>query len=338
MKAVTLRQVAARAGVSMGTASRVLSGHPSTSPRSRDLVTQAAADMGYRTNARARSLRSERTDTIGVLISDIRNPFFADIARAIEQKALLAGLTTIICDANESVRQQDRYVELLINQRVDGIIMAPQGDGSGQLSLAREWGMPLVFVDRVIDGSGIPSVTSDNSSGIHEAVRRLIDTGHHRIGYIAGPLQTSTGRQRLTAFETAAHESGIDPTLVFHGDFRYESGVEGAAHLLDLAVPPTAIIAADSLMTLGAVLICRQRGIRIGQELSLIGYDDVPAFSLIDPPLTVIAHDPTHMGELALDLLLDVTTGRPAQSIVLPTALIERGSIGDCPRNEVTND
>ena len=328
MKAVTIRDVAARAGVSVGTTSRVLTGHPATSPQSRELVRKAAADLGYRANARARSLRSAHTDTIGVLVCDIRNPFFADIAQAVEQKALLAGLATIMCNANESVEQQDRYLDLLINQRVDGIIMAPQGDGSGKLSLAREWGMPLVFVDRVIDDSDIPSVTSDNSRGIHEAVRRLAGLGHRRIGYIAGPLQTSTGRERLTAFDSAARAYGIDPSLVFHGDFQYESGVGGARYLLDLADPPTAIIAADSLMTLGAALVCRQRGVHIPGELSLIGYDDVPAFSLLDPPLSVIAHDPTHMGELAFDMLVEVKAGRPVESIVLPTALIERGSIG----------
>ena len=338
MKAVTIHDVAARAGVSVGTASRVLTGHPSTSERSRDLVTKAAADLGYRANARAGSLRSAHTDTIGVLVSDIRNPFFADIAEAVEQKALLAGLATIMCNADESAGQQDRYIDLLVNQRVDGIIMAPQGDGSGKLSLAREWGIPLVFVDRVIDGSGIPSVTSDNSGGIRQAVNRLAELGHRRIGYIAGPLQTSTGRERLAAFKGVAGENGIDPSLVFVGDFRYESGVAGAEKLLEMADPPTAIIAADSLMTLGAALICRQRGVRIPDELSLIGYDDVPAFSLLDPPLTVIAHDPTRMGELAFDMLMDVEAGRPAESIVLPTALIERGSIGPVAQHEVKND
>jgi len=334
MKAVTIHDVAARAGVSVGTASRVLTGHPATSARSRDLVQKAASDLGYRTNARAGSLRSSHTDTIGVLVSDIRNPFFADIAQAIEQKALIAGLATIMCNANESVTQQDRYLDLLINQRVDGIIMAPQGGASGRLSLAREWGMPLVFVDRVIDGSEIPSVTSDNDSGIHTAVQRLVEMGHRRIGYIAGPIQTSTGRERLAAFESAARDFGIDPDLVFHGDFQYESGLAGAANLLDLPHPPTAIIAADSLMTLGAALVCRQRGVRIPQELSLIGYDDEPSFLLLDPPLSVIAHDPTRMGELAFDMLMDVEADRAVQSVVLPTSLIERGSIGPVERNE----
>ncbi|MDR1808477.1 MAG: LacI family transcriptional regulator [Propionibacteriaceae bacterium] len=333
MGPVTIRDVAAQAGVSVGTASRVLNGHPSTSARSRQRVDQAARSLGYQANARARSLRRSRTDTIGVLVSDITNPFFAEIAQAVEQRALASGLSTVLCNANESVEQQDRYLELLVRQRVDGIVIAPQGDGSGHLAELDRYGIPFVFVDRVIDGVDVPSVTSDNTLGLAEAVELLAGLGHRRVGYVAGPQQTSTGRQRLTAFRTAAAAASFDshPALVFQGDFRLESGRAGAAALLSLADPPTAVIAADSLMTLGVAFACRERQVRIGSELSLIGYDDMTAFALMDPPLTVIAHDPFRMGQLAFDLISEAMAGRVVGSTVLPSSLIQRGSVGPCP-------
>ena len=331
MKTVTIRDVATLAGVSVGTASRVMSHHPATSEHSRTLVLQAAAELGYHANARARSLRSSHAGTIGVLVPDIRNPFFADIAQAIEQRALADGLATIICNANESVVQQDRYIDLLVDQRVDGVILAPQGDGSGELKVIQDWGVPLVFVDRRIDGTMVPSVTSDNVSGLAKAVHLLADLGHRRIGYVAGPSHTSTGRERLAAFQQAARSVGVSPDAVFLGDFRYESGVAAGEYFLGLADPPTAIIAADSLMTLGVAFVCRQRGVAIPDELSLIGYDDVTAFRLIDPPLTVILHDPNLMGGLAYDMLADIIAGRTVRSQVIPSTLVERASHGPAP-------
>ncbi|WP_028707838.1 LacI family DNA-binding transcriptional regulator [Propionicicella superfundia] len=334
MHQATIRDVAGRAGVSIATASRVLNDAGNTSEASRARVRDAARMLGYRANGRARSLRSSRADTIGVLISDIRNPFFADIAHGVEQAALAAGMVTVVCNANESTQQQALCLDLLLTQRVGGIVMAPQGDGTGALTTVLDHGLPLVFVDRVVESARpVPSVTSDNVAGIVQAVEHLTGLGHRRVGYVAGPQQTSTGRERLSAFQRAAAERGLDldPGLIHLGDFRMASGESGAHVLLDLPEPPTAIIAADSLMTLGVAMACRKRGVVIGRELSLIGYDDEPVFSLIDPPLTVIAHDPARMGELAFRMIADVIAGESVASIVLPTGLIVRGSTGAVP-------
>lgn len=333
MRPITIRDVAAQAGVSVATASRVLSGNPATSPESRERVREAARTLDFRANGRARSLRSARTDTIGVLVSDVRNPFFAQIAHGVEQSALAAGTTTLLCNANESVSQQDLYLEMLLTQRVDGIIAAPQGDGSGSLQKVLDFGVPLVFVDRIIDGIDIPSVSSDNAGGIERAVEHLASLGHHRVGYIAGPQKTSTGRDRLTAFSTAGAKYGfdIDPGLVYLGDFQVESGVVGGRILLDLPNPPTAIIAADSLMTLGVLKVAREREIAIGTEVSIIGYDDIDTFQLVSPALTVIAHDSQLMGALAFEMMQKVIAGKSVDSIVLPASLIIRESSGPVP-------
>lgn len=340
MRTVTIRDVAAQAGVSVATASRVLSGHPATSPGSRSRVEAAVADLGYRPDARARSLRKTRTGTIGILVSDVRNPFFAEIAYAVERRALQAGIATLVCNADESVEQQDRYLDLLVSQRVDAMVIAPQGDGSGSLREVLGLGIPVVFVDRTLDGAAadgvaVPSITSDNRAGMREAVAHLVGLGHRRVGLIAGPQQTSTGRERLAAYRDAAAEAGLDPdpALVAQGDFQHASGAAGARRLLDLDRPPTAIIAADSPMTLGALEVLRERGVAVGADVSLVGYDDLPAFSLVTPALTVVAHDPARMGALAAEAVRDQLAGRGATSAVLPTRLVVRGSTGPARRS-----
>lgn len=347
MHTVTIRDVAARAGVSVATTSRVLSGHRATSPQARASVEAAAHELGYRINARASSLRKARTGTLGVLVSDVRNPFFAEIAYAVERQALQAGMATLVCNADESVAQQDRYLDLLVSQRVDAMVIAPQGDGSGSLREVLGLGIPVVFVDRTIDdveASGaqpadtpvpVPSITSDNRGGMHAAVQHLVGLGHRRVGLVAGPQQTSTGRERLRAFHEIAAVVGLDPdpALVVEGDFRHASGADGARRLLDLAEPPTAVVAADSPMTLGVLEVLTERGVRVGQDLSLVGYDDLPAFSLVTPALTVVAHDPARMGVLAAEAVQALLSGQEATSTVLPTQLVVRGSTGPTRRS-----
>lgn len=335
MHTPTIRDVAARAGVSVATVSRVLSDHPRTSPESRRTVLAAAAELGFRPNAQARSLRKTRTNTIGVLVSDVRNPFFAEIAHTVAQTALDADIATLLCNADESTHQQDHCLDLLVSQRVDGMIVTPQGDGSGSLREVLTLGLPVVFVDRTIDGVEVPSVTSDNRSGIAQAVAHLAGLGHRRIGYVAGPQETSTGRERLVAYREAVGATGLDPdpALVFQGDFRAASGVAGAQALLDLDDAPTAILAADSLMTFGVLRECQEREVRIGADLSVIGYDDMETFALVHPPLTVIAHDPSRMGALAVAMIRGLLAGEQVTSAVLDSTLVLRASTGPARTN-----
>ncbi len=332
MRSTTIKDVAERAGVSAATASRVLSGHSATSEEARQAVREAAAELGFRPNAQARSLRKTSTQTLGLLLPDIRNPFFADLAHAVEQRARDFGYLTLFGNANESQEQQDSYVDVMLSQRVDGLIAAPQGDPR-DLSGLLGGEVPTVFVDRVLDGVEVPSVTADNAGGIADAVRHLAALGHTRIGYIAGPQATSTGRERLEAFRAAVAETGSDqdPELVYLGDFQSASGAAGAARLLDLPVPPTALLAADSLMSIGAVGVCNERALSIGADVAFVAYDDIDAFTLLNPALTVIAHDVHAMGRLAVDLLIAEIAGESPESVVLPSRLIIRGSTPSLP-------
>ncbi|MEV8413168.1 LacI family DNA-binding transcriptional regulator [Streptomyces niveus] len=330
---VTIKDVAALAGVSVGTTSRVLSGNPSTSPAARERVHAAVAELGYRPDARARSLRSARSQTVGLLISDVRNPFFADVAHGAEQAALRSSYVTLLANANEDPKQQDTYLESFLTQRVDGIIIAPQGEGSAHLrTLATN--VPLVFVDRTVDGFEVPSVTSDNALGIDQAVAHLADRGHTRIGYIGGPRSISTGRARHDAFVRAVARHGLDtdPGLITCGDFRSASGAVAAERLLSGGQPPTALLAADSPMAVGALGALRRRGLRIGSDVDLVAFDDIEWFSELDPPLTVVSHDAQAMGSTAMRLLLDVIEGRTPESVVLPTRLVVRESSGGARR------
>lgn len=327
MRSVTIRDVAEQAGVSTATASRVLSGHPSTSSAARIAVERAASDLGFRPNAQARSLRMTTTQTLGLLLPDIRNPFFADLAHSVEQRARDFGYLTLFGNANESAEQQERYLDVMLSQRIDGLIAAPQGDRDTLADLLGS-GLPTVFVDRVIEGVELPSISPDNVSGIREAVDHLTGLGHRRIGYIAGPQSTSTGRERLQAYQEAIREAQADDDgdLVYIGDFQAASGAAGAHALLDLPDAPTAFLAADSLMSIGAIGVCNERGLAIGSDIAFVGYDDIEAFTLLNPALTVIAHDADAMGRGAVEMLAQVIAGEQAESRVLPSRLIIRGS------------
>jgi LacI family transcriptional regulator len=273
----------------------------------------------------ARSLRLTRTNAIGLLVSDVRNPFFADVAHAAEQAALGADYVTLLGNANENVDQQDRYLETFLNQRVDGVVLAPQGRGSGSLQVLVDR-MPVVFVDRTVDGFDVPSVTTDSRTGMTEAVAHLAAGGHDRIGFIGGPQAVSTGRERYDAFVAAlpAHGRDVDPALITFGDFQEESGIRATEQLLAAPTPPTAVIAADNLMALGALAAIRSRGLRIGDDIDVVAFDDIEWLAHYDPPLSVIAQDADAVGRCAVELLMRVLNGEEPESIVLPTRFIDR--------------
>lgn len=322
----TIKDVARLAGVSVGTTSRVLNGSPATSEASRRAVRAAAKQLGYRSNAHARSLRSAHTGVIGLLVPDIRNPYFAELASVVEDACLAHGWATMLCNADESPDQFDRYVDTLRYQRVDGAIVAPSRNGERAIEDLVADGMPLVCIDRSIADSFLPSVTSDPVAGMTQAVDHLVGLGHRRIGFITGPQQTSTGLERYQAYCRLLAGRGIDvdDDLIVEGDFREESGRVGAGHLIDAGA--TAIFASDSLMSMGALRTCHDRGLRIGTDIDLVGFDDLPIFTLTNPALTVVDQDIAAMGTVAVDLLTRAMAGESPEPVRLPTRLIVRAS------------
>jgi LacI family transcriptional regulator len=299
--------------------------------RTRERVDAAARQLGYRTNALARSLRTTRSATIGLIVSDVRNPFFSDLVRWIEHEAEASGLSIIVCNADEETERQDRYVDTLLAHRVDGLIATPQGDGSGALGAAIEAGVPTVFVDRRVSGLNVPVVTSDNAGGAQAMVNHLVRVGHSRIGVIAGPQEASTGRDRLSAVIDATRRHGIDlpPDLIRHGNFQLDSGVTATAELLALPEPPTVLFAADNLMALGAFQELRRRGIEVAGDIGLAAFDDLPWFDLVDPGITAVAQDTERMARTAVRMLTAVIEGQEPDDVIVPTELRVRASCGE---------
>ena len=320
---ITIRDVALRAGVSQATASRALSGAGSASPATVDAVRQAAADLGYRVNKAARSLRTQRTDTIGLLVSDVRNPFFSDLAYAIEQAAAEHRIGVITTNADERPDQQDAALRALAAQRVDGLIVVPQG--GGRLHLPH---LPVVMVDRRAPGVDAPVVQSDNATGSRQMIDHLVGLGHRDIALISGPRSASSGRDRLEASlaALAAHGCTPRPEWVVEGDFQEGSGHLAAAQLLDAPERPTAIFAGDNLMAVGALVEARRRGLRIGRDIALVCFDDTRWFPLLDPPMTVVAQDVAALGHQAFATLRARMTGQPVDDVLIPTELVVRGS------------
>jgi LacI family transcriptional regulator len=329
--AVTVSDVARHAGVSTASVSRAMSGADGVGEAVRQRVIAAAHELGYRPNDVARSLRTTRTQTIGLIIPDVVNPFFGELALAIEEAAHQYGYSVILCNANEETGRQDQYVELMLARRVDGLLLTPVLDESPALHAAVRQGVPMVFVDRAVAGIEAPVVRSDGRPAISKLADHLVDLGHERIAVITGPRQTLTGRERLTAFRTAmrARSLGLPRELVRVGNFQTDSGRRATAQLLDLDEPPTALFAIDNLMALGAVQEIRRRGLRIGTDIAVAGFDDPPWFQLMDPSLTTVSQPVSSMGALAVETLVEVIGARPARSHLLDCELVIRSSCGE---------
>ncbi|SDN25253.1 transcriptional regulator, LacI family [Allokutzneria albata] len=327
----TMKDVARRAGVSTATVSRVLNGHSAPTPETRARVLAAVDALEYRPNVLARSLRVHSTQTLGLVISDLLNPFFAEIARAVEDEARKHGYVVIFGNADENVEQQERYVRTLLDRRVDGLLVCPATDDDGWVSEVSARNVPLVLLDRRIDVGGAPVVYADGAAALRELATHLVKLGHRRIGVISGPEDTSTGRERLHAFNDALRTLGhpLSPDLVTHGDFRRRSGADAASWLLGRPEPPTVLVAMDNLMGLGALEELRRLGRRIPDEVGLAIYDDQPWFPLFEPAITVVAQPTEEMGGAAVRSLLALINGEQPAEVHLDARLIVRASCGE---------
>jgi LacI family transcriptional regulator len=336
--AVTVADVARHAGVSTASVSRALSGADGVSAAVRERVIAAAQALGYRPNTVARSLRTTRTQTVGLIIPDVVNPFFSELAWAIEEAAHQHGYSVILCNANEETDRQDGYIELMLARRVDGLLVTPVLEESPALNAAVRQGVPMVFVDRAVPSMEAPVVRADGRLAISKLVDHLVGLGHERIAVITGPRQTLTGRERLTAFRTAmrAHSLDLPRELVRFGNFQADSGRRAAAQLLDLDEPPTAVFAVDNLMALGAWQEMRLQGLRIGSDIAVAGFDDPPWFQLLDPPLTTVSQPVGRIGVLAVEALVEVIGGGPAGFHLLDCELVIRASCGEAATSRST--
>ncbi|MGI8908965.1 MAG: LacI family DNA-binding transcriptional regulator [Rubrobacteraceae bacterium] len=301
-----MKDVAERAGVSASTVSHVMNGTRKVSDGAREGVLSAIEELGYRPNLLAKGLKTRRTFTVGLLISDIQNPFFTSVVRGVEDVALSRGYHLFLCNTDEDPSREDEYITELANKGVDGLIVASSAPRHNHASRLRAENVPFVFMDREVEGVDADAIRVDNRLGMRLIAEHLTELGHERIAMISGPLDRASGHERYRGLKDALAEPGpgLDDALVRFGDFRTSSGQEGARELLSLTPPPTALVTANNQMTLGALLEIRDLGLRIPEDVSVVGFDDAEWASLVSPPLTTLAQPTYELGVRAMRLLL----------------------------------
>lgn len=323
----TIKDVAARAGVALGTASRVLSGSSQTSADSRARVLAAAAELGYIANGPARSLRRARTDVLGLLVSDIRNPFFSELAHAAEQEARRHGYTVLLANANEDADQADAYLRTFAGQRIDGLLFSPQSSVSPQLAATLASGLPLVFLNRRIEGVDAPLYGTDNAQGVEQVLAWLQRRGHRDVAFIGGPDTISTGAERRAAYLAGREAHGIstDERLIEAGDFLAGGAAEAMGRLLDRGAPFTAVFGANGPTTLGAVRALRERlGAERAARIEIVSFDDLDWFAFASPPISAVHNGASEIGRLSVRGLVDLIAGRAAPGRRIPTTFADR--------------
>ncbi|MGH2869333.1 MAG: LacI family DNA-binding transcriptional regulator [Solirubrobacteraceae bacterium] len=297
MPSTTITDVALAAGVSTATVSRVLNNQPQVDPRLATAVRKAAKDLGYRPSRVARSLRTRQSQVWALLLSDIRNPFFTDMVRGIEDVAFAAGFSLILCNAEEDPAKEASYLELAVAESVGGVILTPT-TSSTDLSGLEEVGIPAVLADRTIEAAGTDSVVIDNAGGAQRAVGHLIDGGHDRIACITGPLEKTTGAARYAGYRAALQLAGlaVDESLVRVANFRESGGRQAMQELLAGETSPDAVFVANNLMTIGALHAIAEAGLRIPVEIAVIGFDEMSWATLLSPALTTVAQPTYDLG------------------------------------------
>ena len=321
----TLKDIAELTGLSVSTVSRALSRNPVIPAPTREIVEKAAAELKYRPNAQARALRNARTNIIGVLVPDIQNPFFSTLAASIHKAAYENGFSMLLSHTDEKPDRLNRALEMLGRQRVDGIIVVPHIQSARATLELHDSGMPIVAADRLIPHSIIPSVTADAVPGITDALMALSSLPNAKIGYLAGPQDTSTGQERLNLVKEISKEMGLEPPTIFFGGYQELAGLEGTIDLLEQGV--NCILASDTMMTTGAVEALREKNLKIGKHVALVGYDDTQLFRLQNPPLSVIDQNVTLIGKKAFEMLYDyITLEKAPKSMKIPSIYRGRGS------------
>jgi LacI family transcriptional regulator len=326
----TMKDVAERARVSVSTVSHVLNGTRKVSEETRGGVLAAVEELGYMPNLLAKGLKTRRTFTIGLLISDIQNAFFTSLVRGVEDEALSRGYHLFLCNTDEDPGREDEYVTELAKKRVDGLMVAPSARREDYVRRLRAEGVPFVFVDREVEGVEADVVSVDNTRAMRLIAEHLVGLGHRRIGMISGPLDKASGFERYAGLKNALADLGapLEEGLVRFGDFRTTGGMEGARGLMGLPTPPTALVIANNQMTLGAMLAAKESGLGIPRDFSLVGFDDPEWAPLTDPPLTALAQPTYEMGVRAAKLLLDriENGGGETSRLLLQPWLEVRGS------------
>lgn len=302
----TIKDVAKHAGVSTATVSHVINGTRTVLPETRELVLSAIQDLNYRPSAVARGLTTNSTRTIGVVIADVMSPYFASLLHDLEDLLSQRGYNLFVCNTYEQANREAYNLELLLDKRVDGVIITPTGYEQPIYTQFNQQAIPLVFIDRKPPGVEGSFVGVDNHSASYQATRYLIDLGHRRIGLVSLIPQTSAVRARIAGFHAAMESAGIpiDPALVSSSDFQVAMAEKAVRDLLSLGDPPTAIIAGSHIATLGALQALIALGLEYPRDVSLVCFDNSRWTGLMRPRLTVVTKPIAEIAHLAVNILL----------------------------------
>ena len=327
----TINDVAKQAGVSITTVSYVITGKRFVSDDLKEKVHQAMKEVGYRPNNLARSLRLGKSDTIGLIIPDSSNLFFAEISRYIEDIGFDNQYTVFICNSDDNSKKQETYIDVLIAKQVDGIVFISVTNAQANLDKLKETNVPFVIVDRDEHAGDTDLVLADNLTGGQVAVNHLFALGHTKIACIAGPSSSNPSADRVQGYKKALEENGAPfrPDYMASGDFRFKSGEKAMDQLLALSDPPTAVFVCNDMMAIGAIRSINQHGLSVPDDISLIGFDDSPIAEAVSPALTTISQPIENMAEKAMEILFRRMQGDVADfplQVVLDTKLIERDS------------
>jgi LacI family transcriptional regulator len=326
----TIRDVAAAAGVSPATVSRVLNLKEDVNADLRRRVLAAVTDLGYRRNGPARSLRTRAAMVLGIIISDITNPFFTAMVRGVEDSAQLAGYSVVLANADEDVAKEARYLEVAAAEQMAGVLLSPASSQLTNIDILSERGIPVVTIDRRLPAAAVDSVTVNNHQAAREAAEHLIAQGCRRIGFVAGPVETTTGASRLAGYRAALRAAGrpAEPALTAFGNFRTEGGYTATRKLLQLRRPPDGLLISNNLMTVGGMQAIVEAGLDVPSDIAVVGFDDANWATALRPPLTVVTQPTYEIGQTATELLLRRIGGETfaPKRVVLRAQLVARGS------------
>lgn len=328
----TIHDVAKLAGVAPITVSRVINNSGYINDKTRKKVEAAIDKLGYVPNILARSLKSKRTNTLALVFTDITNPFFTILARGVEDTAGEAGFNVIFCNTDESQEKEDKYVQVILQKQVDGILLVPAGSNTKSIKIIKDQGTPLVVLDRRIDKADVDIVRGDSEGGARQLTQHLINLGHRRIAIINGPRNVSTAEDRLIGYKRAMEDNGLKEYIQsYYGGFTQASGNDLTRKIFADDPKPTAIFAANNVIAIGALRALIEMGFNVPNDVALVSFDDIPENLTPFPFMTVVSQPSYELGKKATELLIsriNNNSNLDYQDIVFPVEFFERASSG----------
>lgn len=331
------KDIAQKTGVSLATVSRVLNNSGYVKRETKELVLKAVQELGLECDFVSKKASKHKNEIIGVVIPDIANPFFGEVIKGINKVADSEKLNFILCDTDENVDKEIRYLEMLKEQNIRGLIITPATDQNefnrNYLVQLDNMGVPIVLLDRDIKYSHFDAVFLDSIKGAYEAVEALIKEGHEKIAIIAGPITSKPGRDRMSGYQKALGMNNIqeDNRYIFHGDFRQDSGYKLTKEIMNMKEPPSAIFVSNNMMTIGCIKALFEMNLKIPQDIAIVGFDDVDMFNVMNLNISAVSRPTTLMGEEAMNILMERLNNKNSENktikkIILPPCLILRGS------------